>query len=176
MNSTGISAALEGGAGYRAVQKADEQVLVRQAQAGNRPAFEELVRRYDRDVLRLALNLLRGSEDARDVYQEVFSGLTGICRDSGSSAVFIHGFTALRRTCAWTICVARTPGARNKLLNRRIPMARPLIFSISKRSIDRPQIRNAIFWDRNWAGTSPRRSAGCHHENEWFSSSSTTRD
>ncbi|HET6199044.1 MAG: sigma-70 family RNA polymerase sigma factor [Candidatus Acidiferrales bacterium] len=72
MNSTGISAALEGGAGYRAVQKADEQVLVRQAQAGNRPAFEELVRRYDRDVLRLALNLLRGSEDARDVYQEVF--------------------------------------------------------------------------------------------------------
>lgn len=72
MNSTGISAALEGGAGYRAVQRADEQVLVRQAQAGNRPAFEELVRRYDRDVLRLALNLLRGSEDARDVYQEVF--------------------------------------------------------------------------------------------------------
>ena len=61
MNSTGISAALEGGAGYRAVQRADEQVLVRQAQAGNRPAFEELVRRYDRDVLRLALNLLRGS-------------------------------------------------------------------------------------------------------------------
>ena len=72
MNSTGISAALEGSAGYRAVQKADEQVLVRQAQAGNRLAFEELVRRYDRDVLRLALNLLRGSEDARDVYQEVF--------------------------------------------------------------------------------------------------------
>lgn len=72
MNSTGISAALEGGAGYRAVQRAEEQVLVRQAQAGNRPAFEELVRRYDRDVLRLALNLLRGSEDARDVYQEVF--------------------------------------------------------------------------------------------------------
>ena len=72
MNSMGISAALEGAAGYRAVQKADEQVLVRQAQAGNRPAFEELVRRYDRDVLRLALNLLRDSEDVRDIYQEVF--------------------------------------------------------------------------------------------------------
>jgi len=72
MNSMGISAALEGAAGYRGVQKADEQVLVRQAQAGNRPAFEELVRRYDRDVLRLALNLLRDSEDVRDIYQEVF--------------------------------------------------------------------------------------------------------
>lgn len=73
MNSMGVSAAaLEGAAGYRAVHKADEHVLVRQAQAGNRPAFEELVRRYDRDVMRLALNLLRGSEDARDIYQEVF--------------------------------------------------------------------------------------------------------
>jgi RNA polymerase sigma-70 factor (ECF subfamily) len=33
---------------------------------------EELVRRYDRDVLRLALNLMKRPEDARDVYQEAF--------------------------------------------------------------------------------------------------------
>lgn len=72
MNSTGMGVALEGAAGHRAVQKADEQVLVRQAQAGNRPAFEELVRRYDREVLRLAYGLVRGNEDARDIYQEVF--------------------------------------------------------------------------------------------------------
>jgi RNA polymerase sigma-70 factor, ECF subfamily len=72
MNSMGMSAALEGVAGHRAVQRADEQVLVRQAQAGNRPAFEELVSRYDRDVLRLAFNLVRHNEDARDIYQEVF--------------------------------------------------------------------------------------------------------
>lgn len=51
---------------------ADERVLVEQAQTGNRPAFEELVRRYDRDVLRLALNLMKRTEDARDVYQEAF--------------------------------------------------------------------------------------------------------
>jgi RNA polymerase sigma-70 factor, ECF subfamily len=72
MNVMGMSATLDRAAAQRAVQKADEQVLVRQAQAGNRPAFEELVRRYDRDVLRLALNLVRGSEDARDLYQEIF--------------------------------------------------------------------------------------------------------
>lgn len=72
MNTMGMSAALDRAAAQRAVQKADEQVLVRQAQAGNRPAFEELVRRYDRDVLRLALNLVRGAEDARDLYQEIF--------------------------------------------------------------------------------------------------------
>ena len=50
----------------------DERALVAEAQAGCRSAFEELVRRYDRDVLRLALNLMKRPEDARDVYQEAF--------------------------------------------------------------------------------------------------------
>jgi len=50
----------------------DERALVAEAQAGNRAAFEELVCRYDRDVLRLALNLMKRPEDARDVYQEAF--------------------------------------------------------------------------------------------------------
>ena len=50
----------------------DERCIVAEAQAGNRSAFEELVRRYDRDVLRLALNLMKRPEDARDVYQEAF--------------------------------------------------------------------------------------------------------
>ena len=50
----------------------DERALVVEAQAGNRAAFEELVRRFDRDVLRLALNLMKRPEDARDVYQEAF--------------------------------------------------------------------------------------------------------
>jgi len=50
----------------------DDTALVREAQAGNRGAFEELVHRYDRDVLRLALNLMKRTEDARDVYQESF--------------------------------------------------------------------------------------------------------
>jgi len=59
-------------AAVRALASVDERVVVEQAQAGNRPAFEELVRRYDRDVLRLALNLMKRTEDARDVYQEVF--------------------------------------------------------------------------------------------------------
>jgi RNA polymerase sigma-70 factor (ECF subfamily) len=50
----------------------DERALVVEAQAGNRAAFEELVCRFDRDVLRLALNLMKRPEDARDVYQEAF--------------------------------------------------------------------------------------------------------
>jgi RNA polymerase sigma-70 factor (ECF subfamily) len=50
----------------------EDRALVVEAQAGSRLAFEELVRRYDRDVLRLALNLMKRTEDARDVYQEAF--------------------------------------------------------------------------------------------------------
>src|ERR1700719_172225 len=50
----------------------DERCIVAEAQTGNRAAFEELVRRFDRDVLRLAMNLMKRPEDARDVYQEAF--------------------------------------------------------------------------------------------------------
>lgn len=51
---------------------ADERDLIERAQRGDREAFETLVHRYDRDVLRLALNILKRSEDARDIYQEAF--------------------------------------------------------------------------------------------------------
>jgi RNA polymerase sigma-70 factor, ECF subfamily len=50
----------------------EERGLIERAQGGNREAFEELVQRYDRDVLRIALNILRKPDDARDVYQEAF--------------------------------------------------------------------------------------------------------
>jgi RNA polymerase sigma-70 factor (ECF subfamily) len=46
--------------------------LIRAAQQGDGDAFEQLVRTYDQSVLRLAMNLLRSPEDARDVYQEAF--------------------------------------------------------------------------------------------------------
>ncbi|HOL71045.1 MAG TPA: sigma-70 family RNA polymerase sigma factor [Bryobacteraceae bacterium] len=54
------------------VPRVDEAVLIRAAQRGDQDAFEQLVRAYDRSVLRLALNLLRSPEDAYDVYQEAF--------------------------------------------------------------------------------------------------------
>ncbi len=49
-----------------------ESDLIRAAQNGDQEAFERLVRTYDQSVLRIALNLLRSPEDARDVYQEAF--------------------------------------------------------------------------------------------------------
>jgi RNA polymerase sigma-70 factor (ECF subfamily) len=50
----------------------NEAGLIRQAQKGDQDAFERLVREYDRSVLRLAMNLLRSPDEARDVYQEAF--------------------------------------------------------------------------------------------------------
>jgi RNA polymerase sigma-70 factor (ECF subfamily) len=59
-----------GAAGARLNPQVDS--LIRAAQQGDQDAFEQLVRAYDQNVLRLAMNLLRSPEDARDVYQEAF--------------------------------------------------------------------------------------------------------
>lgn len=46
--------------------------LIREAQHGNKAAFEELVRQYDQAVLRLALHLTGSEQDAKDIYQDAF--------------------------------------------------------------------------------------------------------
>ncbi len=60
------------GTSGRALAAPEDRVLIERAQGGDREAFEALVHRYDRDVLRIALNVLHRTEDARDVYQEAF--------------------------------------------------------------------------------------------------------
>jgi RNA polymerase sigma-70 factor (ECF subfamily) len=52
--------------------RVDDNRLIRQAQQGDTQAFEELVRQYDRAVLRLAIHLTGSLEDGQDVYQEAF--------------------------------------------------------------------------------------------------------
>src|SRR5256885_5804145 len=61
-----------GSVSARAVGRVDEAAVIRSVQRGDQDAFEQLVRAYDQSVLRLAMNLLRSAEDARDVYQEAF--------------------------------------------------------------------------------------------------------
>ena len=52
--------------------RVDDTLLIREAQMGNAAAFEELVRQYDRPVLRLAVHLTGSQEDGQDIYQEAF--------------------------------------------------------------------------------------------------------
>ena len=56
----------------RKLDLADERALIRRAQRGDRVAFDDLVRLYDRKVLQLAMRVVRSQEDARDLYQEAF--------------------------------------------------------------------------------------------------------
>jgi RNA polymerase sigma-70 factor (ECF subfamily) len=58
--------------GGQQAEGADDGTLIRDAQRGDTAAFEELVRRYDRPVLRLALHLTGSEQDAQDIYQEAF--------------------------------------------------------------------------------------------------------
>ncbi len=46
--------------------------LITQAKSGNDSAFEELIFRYDRSVLAIAFKFVHNSDDAKDIYQEVF--------------------------------------------------------------------------------------------------------
>ena len=50
----------------------DVNECIQEAQKGNQQAFEELVRLYDRRILALAFQLVGNTEDAQDVYQDVF--------------------------------------------------------------------------------------------------------
>jgi len=52
--------------------RVDDTLLVRRAQLGDAAAFEDLVRNYDRTVLRLAMHLTGSPDDAQDIYQEAF--------------------------------------------------------------------------------------------------------
>jgi RNA polymerase sigma-70 factor (ECF subfamily) len=56
----------------RAQQRVEDDDLIREAQKGDRTAFDALVRRYDQSVLRLALHMLANEQDAQDVHQEAF--------------------------------------------------------------------------------------------------------
>jgi len=68
IGGTRTAAALE----EKAQQRMEDAEFIRQAQRGERAAFDALVRRYDQQVLRLALHLLGNEQDAQDVHQEAF--------------------------------------------------------------------------------------------------------
>jgi RNA polymerase sigma-70 factor, ECF subfamily len=50
----------------------DELALVQAAKSGDVGAFEQLVKRYDRNVFRIAQHITQNREDAEDVVQEAF--------------------------------------------------------------------------------------------------------
>lgn len=76
---------MQAGDGIETVPPSDEDALIERAREGSASAFDELVRRYDRPILRLALGIVKSEEDARDIYQETFlkawKGIRGFRKD-----------------------------------------------------------------------------------------------
>ncbi|MBT5876986.1 MAG: sigma-70 family RNA polymerase sigma factor [Candidatus Latescibacteria bacterium] len=50
----------------------EDHDLISRAQQGNSRAFEQLVYRYDKRVLSMALSFTNNQDEAKDIYQEVF--------------------------------------------------------------------------------------------------------
>ena len=49
----------------------DNELIIK-AQSGNDAAFEELIYRFDKSVLAIAMRYVRNRDEAKDIYQEVF--------------------------------------------------------------------------------------------------------
>ena len=74
----------------------EDNELIHQAQLGDMAAFEQLVHRHDKQVLIIASRYVTSSEDAKDIYQEVFirvyRGLKGF-RMRSVFATWLHRIT-----------------------------------------------------------------------------------
>src|SRR3970040_310356 len=67
----------------------NEVTLVAEARAGSNDAFTTLLRQYDRNIYRLALNITGNQEDAEDVMQEAFlKAYTHLDRFQGNSRFY----------------------------------------------------------------------------------------
>ena len=56
----------------RRTHHADDVQLIRAAQQGDAAAFDQLVRQYDREFLRIAVHITGSREDGQDIFQETF--------------------------------------------------------------------------------------------------------
>jgi len=104
----------------------DESIVIRAAQQGDRDAFEHLVRAYDRPVLKLAMNILRSPEDARDAYQEAF---LRVYRNLGSFRFDCSFHTWLHRIVS-NVCL-------DQLRRRKVRTESSNLMSTSDGEIDR---------------------------------------
>lgn len=104
----------------------DENQLIRAAQAGDRAAFEQLVRAYDQSILRLAMNMLRSPEDARDIYQETF---LRVYRNLGQFRFDCSFHTWVYRI-ATNLCL-------DQLRRRKVRREEPAVLATEEGTVDR---------------------------------------
>lgn len=70
------------------MEKSDGE-LIRESRRGGREAFQELVRRYQKRVMAVALGMVRNPEDAMEIVQDAFvKAFENIDRFKGESSVY----------------------------------------------------------------------------------------
>lgn len=82
-----------------------DQQLVERVQRGDKKAFELLVVKYQRKLMRLVSRLVRDQAEAEDVVQEAFIKLIVHCRNSAAIQLFIPGSTvsvSIPRRTIWS--------------------------------------------------------------------------
>lgn len=101
---------------WKAITEMDEPTLIREAQRGNRLAFDDLVRRYDHAILRLAVRLAGSEPDGHDIYQEAFLKAyknIGSFRSESSFYTWMH-----RIVC--NLCMDRLRSHKTRLRNDHV--------------------------------------------------------
>jgi len=81
----------------KALTKVDDVSLLKRYEAGDKPAFEELFRRYRQPLFRFVLRFLRDEDQSRDAVQDVF---LKVLRDPSR-------FEARSRFSTWLHAIAR---------------------------------------------------------------------
>ena len=94
----------------------EDSILVRAAQDGDVDAFEELVRRYQSSIYRVALRMLGSRADAQDAVQETFvRAWRALPRFRHDSAVSTWLYRIVTRRALDKIASRRTTGTLDEL-------------------------------------------------------------
>ena len=152
INGMGLVPAATNGASPTA-SRADDSVLIRQAQQGNTAAFEELVRQYDRAVLRLAVHLTGSPEDGQDIYQEAFlRAYINLARFRFECSFYTWIYRIVTNLCldhlrkkyprARDVTTTVSPDGEEENVLDRLPDQRPS--ASPERSLDGLELRRAI--------------------------------
>ena len=133
----------------------DDTTLIRQAQQGNRAAFEELVRHYDQAVLRLALHLTGSEADAQDIFQDAFlKAYKNVVNFRFECSFYTWIYRIVTNLCLDHL------RKRQVRRSRRIRKARNTACSIGCRMDGRRRIRSETLWRGNWGNASIMRWTG----------------
>jgi len=95
-----------------------EMRLIEEAREGDRSAYSELVKQYDREVLRIAYSMVGNIHDAEDVYQDTFMNAWTHLSD--------FQFQSRFSTWLYRIVVNRSMDClRKRRIRRWLPLANP---------------------------------------------------